>query len=282
MTYVDGARQPGCVFCNALAAGDDREMLILHRGDHGFIMLNLYPYNSGHSMVVPYQHVSTIENLDAASRAELLELASLAVEASRRILRCDGFNVGLNLGSVAGAGVADHLHMHVVPRWTGDANFMPILGDTMVMPELLPATYARMRGEIEALVGERAGHPINSAGTIIVVPGEGVVLASDDTAGLSFPVTPICPPETVSDAVLRAAGGALGGSTTIAGWAGMIDDTPAGRAVYLLATSLPGSASVPGAIVLPPESVANALTDPALIELFQKQLPIVTRLAGSM
>ena len=118
--------------------------------------------------------------------------------------------------------------------------------------------------------------------SIIVVPGEGVVLASDDTAGFSFPVTPICPPETVSDAVLRAAGGALGGSTTIAGWAGMIDDTPAGRAVYLLATSLPGSASVPGAIVLPPESVANALTDPALIELFQKQLPIVTRLAGSM
>ncbi|HMM42838.1 MAG TPA: HIT domain-containing protein, partial [Thermomicrobiales bacterium] len=144
MAYVGGTKRSGCVFCDVLAVGDDRESLIVHRGERAFVMLNLYPYNSGHSMVVPYDHVPTIEELDPAARAELLELATLAVEASRRVLRCDGFNLGLNLGAVAGAGVADHLHMHVVPRWTGHANFLPILGDTLVMPELLPSTYARL------------------------------------------------------------------------------------------------------------------------------------------
>lgn len=279
MAYVGGTKRSGCVFCDALAAGDDRNSLIVYRGERAFIMLNLYPYNSGHSMVVPYDHVPTIEELDPATRAELLELATLAVEASRRVLHCDGFNLGLNLGAVAGAGVADHLHMHVVPRWTGDANFMPILGDTMVMPELLPSTYARLRGEIEAIAGERAGRPVAAAGALVAVPGAGVAVVAAE-GGPQFPVARIADGETTSAAALRAARSALGSDVAIAGWAGVEDDALDERAAYFLVTASKDVVTPPGMTIVPAEALADVLGDTFSLDLVRENLPILARLAG--
>lgn len=148
MSYVGGSRQSGCVFCNVLESDDDVASLIVHRGDHTFVILNLYPYNTGHLMVVPNAHVSYPAELSAAARAEMAELSASFCAGLRLVMGCDGLNTGMNLGSAAGAGIADHLHQHIVPRWIGDANFMPIVGGTKVLPELLPATYAKIRAEV--------------------------------------------------------------------------------------------------------------------------------------
>jgi ATP adenylyltransferase len=150
MRYVAGAaREEGCIFCNRLAGGDDVLSLILHRGERAFVIMNLYPYNTGHVMIVPNDHVASPENADAETLAELANLRVSVLRALRRALSPEGFNIGLNVGAVAGAGVDDHFHEHVVPRWQGDANFMPILAATMVMPELIPVTYAKLRAELE-------------------------------------------------------------------------------------------------------------------------------------
>ncbi len=148
MAYVGGAAEPGCVFCNVLASEDDVGTLIVHRGEHVFVILNLYPYNTGHLMVVPTDHVNDPAALSTAARSEMAELTASFCTGLRLVMGCDGFNIGMNLGSAAGAGIADHLHQHIVPRWNGDANFMPIVGGTRVLPELLPATYARIRAEV--------------------------------------------------------------------------------------------------------------------------------------
>ena len=150
MAYVGGStREPGCIFCNRLDANDDTASLIVHRGRHAFVILNLYPYNTGHLMVVPHAHVQDPSELDAGTQAEMAALTGNLTRLLRRVLDCAGFNVGMNIGDAAGAGIADHLHQHIVPRWVGDANFMPILGSTKVLPELLAATYGKIRAEIE-------------------------------------------------------------------------------------------------------------------------------------
>ncbi len=150
MKYVGGdTGEPGCIFCSRLAGDDDVASLILLRGECAFSLMNLYPYNTGHLMIVPNAHVATLEDADPADVAAVAALLHPITRVLRRVLNPAGFNVGLNIGDVAGAGVAEHLHMHVVPRWNGDANFMPILASTMVMPELIPATYAKLRAEIE-------------------------------------------------------------------------------------------------------------------------------------
>jgi ATP adenylyltransferase len=153
MRYIGGdAREQGCIFCNRLAADDDVGSLILHRADRAFVIMNLFPYNTGHVMVVPNTHTAELDALDDATITEMATLLPRVVTALRRDLACDGFNIGLNLGAVAGAGVAEHLHQHVVPRWQGDANFMPILAGTMVIPEMIPATYAKIRAELERVL----------------------------------------------------------------------------------------------------------------------------------
>jgi ATP adenylyltransferase len=150
MAYVGGgAQESGCVFCNRAQSDDDRASLILHRGERCFVILNLYPYSTGHAMIVPYLHAADLEELPVETLHEMGELLPVCVANARHTLGCAGFNVGMNLGNVAGAGVADHLHEHIVPRWVGDANFMPILASTTVMPELLSATYAKLRTEFE-------------------------------------------------------------------------------------------------------------------------------------
>jgi ATP adenylyltransferase len=149
MRYIGGeAREEGCIFCNRRSSSDDVTSLILHRAEHAFVIMNLYPYNTGHVMVVPNTHAADLDALDDATVRNMALVLPQVVAALRRVLGCDGFNIGLNLGSVAGAGVAEHLHQHVVPRWEGDANFMPILAGTMVIPEMIPSTYAKVRAEL--------------------------------------------------------------------------------------------------------------------------------------
>jgi ATP adenylyltransferase len=140
----------GCVFCDRvrLPPSHDRANLILHRAERTFVILNLYPYNSAHLMVVPYEHTADLPALDNATRDEMMALSQRMVAVIQDEYHPQGFNLGMNLGRVAGAGVADHLHMHVVPRWAGDTNFMPVVGQTKVMPELLETTYDRLKARI--------------------------------------------------------------------------------------------------------------------------------------
>jgi len=135
----------GCIFCLAPEAEDPRAALVVGRASLCYVILNLFPYTSGHLMVVPYRHGSMLADLDAETTSEMMELAKRAQTALVDVYRPDGFNIGINNGSAAGAGIAEHLHMHVVPRWTGDANFMTIVGETRVLPEDLADTYDRLR-----------------------------------------------------------------------------------------------------------------------------------------
>jgi ATP adenylyltransferase len=145
MAFITSAKVRGCIFCGVTPRGADlEERLVLAVTRHSLVMLNRYPYNNGHLMVAPRKHMADLDRLSASARAELGETLRLSIGILRRELRPDGFNVGLNLGRVAGAGVADHLHWHVVPRWSGDTNFMPVVAETKVMPQHLLESYARL------------------------------------------------------------------------------------------------------------------------------------------
>jgi ATP adenylyltransferase len=144
LEYIKSADDgTGCFFCAAVA-GDDGEKLVLHRGERAFALLNRYPYSSGHFMAAPVRHIGDFSQLDEAEVLELHLLASAGMEALGKTYEPHGYNVGWNLGRVAGAGVVDHVHLHVVPRWGGDTNFMPVLADTKVLPEHLHETRERL------------------------------------------------------------------------------------------------------------------------------------------
>jgi ATP adenylyltransferase len=136
---------PGCIFCTQPAAQRDDEYHILYRGEHCFMMLNKYPYNNGHLMIAPFQHVGQLEKLDTATLADLMGQAQLALKAIGHAMYPDGFNMGFNQGKVAGAGFAEHIHFHIVPRWNGDTNFMPVIADVKVMPEHLDNVYRQLK-----------------------------------------------------------------------------------------------------------------------------------------
>jgi ATP adenylyltransferase len=141
LSYIEAPRPEGCVFCDQ-ASQTDEEALIVHRGEHCYVVLNLYPYGSGHLMILPFRHVSSPGDLNADERTELWDLLDRSLRATREGLNAQGHNVGFNLGTAAGAGIEDHLHLHVVPRWQGDVNFMPVLADVRVMPQHLSETRA--------------------------------------------------------------------------------------------------------------------------------------------
>lgn len=145
--YIEGhIKEDGCVFCNALAKTEDNSKnLIVHRGQRAFVIVNLFPYTNGHLMVAPMDHKASLELLDSETRAEMMELSSQAIVILKNIYHPQAFNVGANIGKAAGAGVPDHVHMHIVPRWAGDSNFMSILGETRVLPETIEETYERVR-----------------------------------------------------------------------------------------------------------------------------------------
>src|SRR5688572_23353131 len=149
-SYVTRTEESGCVFCDALRT-DAGRALVVHQGPTSFIILNLYPYNSGHLMIVTRRHVGTLAALDEIELAELAEMTRRAEMALTEAYQPQGINIGMNLGRSAGAGVLDHLHVHVVPRWTGDTNFMSVVGETRVLPEELPTTAGRLRAAFEAL-----------------------------------------------------------------------------------------------------------------------------------
>jgi ATP adenylyltransferase len=138
------SKMSGCIFCQALKSKEDKGAFILFRGVHNFIVLNKYPYTSGHLMIAPYKHLSSFERAKKDSTDEMAGLLKLSLKVLRKEYCPQGFNTGMNLGKCAGAGVADHYHLHVIPRWTGDSHFMPIVGETKVMIENLETTYDRL------------------------------------------------------------------------------------------------------------------------------------------
>jgi ATP adenylyltransferase len=150
MSYVSAEKEhgfegPSCVFCSLPAQEDDERTYILYRGARAYVIMNLYPYNNGHLMVVPYAHVDTIAALDGETLNEVMGLAQRSQAVLAEAMRPQGFNLGMNQGRAAGAGIADHVHMHLLPRWIGDTNFMPALGDVRVMPQHLDETYQLLR-----------------------------------------------------------------------------------------------------------------------------------------
>ncbi|OGO46140.1 MAG: HIT family hydrolase [Chloroflexi bacterium RBG_16_64_43] len=145
MEYIqDHTRDSACVFCEAWAGGEDERTLLLHRGQSAFVILNRFPYTSGHLMVVPVVHLPTLEEVPLPTLTEVMALTQTALKALRQVYRPQAFNVGANIGELAGAGIADHVHLHVVPRWAGDTNFMATLAETRVLPEALDETYHRL------------------------------------------------------------------------------------------------------------------------------------------
>lgn len=158
MAYIRQSPKPArCIFCAKARASQDRANLLLHRGQHGFVMMNLFPYNSGHLLVAPYAHVDSTERLSDESALDLMRLTNLSLRVLRARIKPDGFNVGVNLGRVSGAGVEGHVHLHIVPRWNGDTNFMPLLSETRVMPEHLDATYRKLKAGFTAALAGRSG-----------------------------------------------------------------------------------------------------------------------------
>ncbi|OGO73255.1 MAG: HIT family hydrolase [Chloroflexi bacterium RBG_19FT_COMBO_56_12] len=148
MTYIEKHKdEQGCAFCRALERPDGPDNLIIFRGQRAFVILNRYPYTSGHLMVVPYVHQSSLEILEADIRAEVMELAALGITVLRQAYNPQGFNIGINIGEAAGAGITEHVHLHVVPRWAGDTSFMSSLGQTRVLPESLEDSYRRIKEE---------------------------------------------------------------------------------------------------------------------------------------
>lgn len=148
--FVKGKKEKGCVFCNRLKMKDTVKNLVLYRGETCFIILNKFPYNTGHTLVLPYRHVGQIEKLKETEANELMTLTQKAVAAIKKTLKPASMNLGMNLGRVSGAGVPGHVHMHIVPRWTGDTNFMPVIGQTHVISIPLEPVYEALRKELNA------------------------------------------------------------------------------------------------------------------------------------
>lgn len=148
ITQADKAKE--CLFCAAVQGKDDAKTLIVHRGQHCFVMLNAFPYTAGHVMVVPYDHVDELQKLSARAAQEMMALTQRLEGILRELYKPDGLNLGMNLGKAAGAGVAGHIHMHVLPRWIADANFVSVIGKTRIIPEALETTYNRIKSKFEA------------------------------------------------------------------------------------------------------------------------------------
>jgi ATP adenylyltransferase len=151
---VGGAKEPGCIFCTKPVSDRIDENLIVHLADGAFTMMNKYPYNGGHVLVAPYRHVSDPCNLSPEDNSLLIQEVCRAVQVIRKLMKAEGFNIGINLGAAAGAGIEEHLHYHVVPRWNGDTNIMPVLADVRVIPEHLLSTCKRLRAGFDRLFPE--------------------------------------------------------------------------------------------------------------------------------
>ncbi len=272
MNYVTKSGGSGDIFLDALESADSPGSLVIHRAEQGFIIMNLYPYNTGHMLVVPNQKTANLNDLTSGTRAELFELVNLAVESARIALRCDGFNIGVNLGQVAGAGVADHLHIHVVPRWTGDANFMPITAQTKALPEQIPATAAKLRAEIETTIARSDGIQHLTAGAFAVTEdGSKVVVRRSASGELVLPKGHIEAGESAGDAARRELGEETGYLGRPVAWAGsdrFMLNGESFSAVYLIMSAVSGPAAHAhldsDTVLVPIDEVASALSLPSL------------------
>jgi ATP adenylyltransferase len=149
MQYIAKADHvEGCIFCVFPSEENDEERLILERGEHTFIILNAFPYTNGHLMVTPYRHTADLNDLDDEEMLEMLAMTRRGVNLLKKAFKPDGFNIGINMGRVGGAGIADHIHIHIVPRWSGDTNFMPVIADVRVIPESLSAVYCALKAAV--------------------------------------------------------------------------------------------------------------------------------------
>jgi len=146
MQYIEMEKTDGCVLCDKPREDDDAASYILYRGRHNYVMLNAYPYNPGHLLIVPYRHLADPAEMAPDERHEHADITCRSLGLLREVFKCDGFNLGMNLGLIAGAGIADHIHSHIVPRWQGDTNFMPVLADVKSLPEALSDTYGKLAG----------------------------------------------------------------------------------------------------------------------------------------
>lgn len=151
LEYVTREKSEGCIFCQKPLVGDDQAVHIVRRGSRAFVMLNAYPYNNGHIMVAPYAHLADLEELPPETLYEMMDLTQQCTRALKTVFRPDGLNLGFNLGAAAGAGIKDHLHLHLVPRWQGDTNFMPVLADVRVIPQSLEQSYKLLVEAFEGL-----------------------------------------------------------------------------------------------------------------------------------
>jgi ATP adenylyltransferase len=145
MASFAGEKEPGCVLCKACASDNDEESLVLYRGDHAFVIMNRFPYNSGHLMIVPKRHTADFQSLTPEEGAECFDLLKRSERALIQLSKPQAFNIGMNLGRVAGAGIDDHLHWHIVPRWNGDTNFLPVLAEVKVVSEEMVSQWRRLR-----------------------------------------------------------------------------------------------------------------------------------------
>jgi ATP adenylyltransferase len=233
MRYVGGEAQvDGCLFCRRLAERDDVASLILHRGDRAFIIMNLFPYNTGHVMLVPNEHVPTPAEAAPATLATLGEWHAPVLRALGRALGCDGFNIGVNVGAAAGAGIAEHLHQHVVPRWVGDSNFMPVLAATKVMPEMIPVTYAKLRAELAREFAGATAIPV-----VVLDRDAGRVCLEPDGA---LPCAKAAGDEPLWKAAVRLGSERTGHPVELVGWAGASPaDSPERALALRLAEATP-------------------------------------------
>lgn len=150
LKYITGDKEEGCIFCKKPKEGNDKDNLILYTGETSFIIMNRYPYSNGHLMTVPYKHTNNFSDLTPDERLELMDLTAKCLDILQ-VIKPEGFNIGMNLGRTGGAGIDDHLHFHIVPRWSGDTNFMPVIGDIRVMPEYLEDTYETLSKHLKSL-----------------------------------------------------------------------------------------------------------------------------------
>lgn len=259
MQYVTGGpREDGCVFCNRLREQQDTTSLIALRGENAFVILNLFPYNTGHVMLVPQAHISSPEDADDATTHELADLRRPVMRAVRRALNPVGFNIGVNVGAVAGAGIAAHLHEHLVPRWPGDANFMPVIASTQVLPELLPVTYAKIRAELQR---ETTGDP--EVHVVLLDPaGEATFLVEG-----AFPTVSAGPEEPVWAAAFRLAQQLGVRDPLLLGWAGgqLAGDGPVVLAVSGVLPAQQAVGSSAAADLLTPEAAQVLVNAIALV-----------------
>ncbi|MBO8132095.1 MAG: HIT domain-containing protein [Candidatus Marinimicrobia bacterium] len=149
--YILNPKEKGCFFCKYIKDNNDEEHLILLRGNHSFVIMNYYPYNNGHLMIAPFRHLAGLSELNDDTLLEMLKLTRHSVDIIKKEMKAEGFNIGINLGDIAGAGVKDHLHIHIVPRWKGDTNFMPIIGHTKVVSEGLKETYQKLKKHFDKI-----------------------------------------------------------------------------------------------------------------------------------